>query len=474
MKFPLGVTQSKMSNGISEFKETLDGAAWVKKNWERPTTLALILAIATWGLFSIFYEIDLGKAWGNISVLEFLTLIGILGAISAIWGNSRKLPKISRGKIGIVIAINCETKKERQRLRSEFIDGFKSDISRGNHQDFEVLSLSDYRSEKIDSVEKAAKAQETINAQLFIWGRCRIRGHQAKSTYVLDLQERLSHIPIPQNISQKLSQEMGRTFPRKTLIPESEELTGFQLTRELIGVGVRYSLGLASHISMNPILALDFHEGLWNEIKAFPLDATDIPSPFQYLRRRLPNLLIEEANQANFIYLWNRPSQFLENMKKCLDLLETLEPRNYHAHLIRAAYYFLSSKNILKAKREIRRAKNERDSAWEFSQAFLEAYEGDLEKSHRTYQSAFRGIYQDHIPNQTEEFIRRELEEEPAKIQFHYCLGMINYFCKEDLISAKSDFQNFVREAESQRVFPTSIGFAKHYIEKIGKKKTAE
>ena len=47
-------------------------------------------------------------------------------------------------------------------------------------------------------------------------------------------------------------------------------------------------------------------------------------------------------------------------------------------------------------------------------------------------------------------------------------------FCKGDLISAKSDFQNFVREAKRQGAFLTSIEFAKHYIEEIGKKKPEE
>lgn len=178
---------------------------------------------------------------------------------------------------------------------------------------------------------------------------------------------------------------------------------------------------------------------------------------------------MEETIKANLIYVWERSPNYLEKLKKCLDLQATLEPRNYHAHLSRAGYYFLSG-NVPKAKREIMRAKNESDSSWEFSEAFLEAYEGKIEKSDKTYKRAFNGNFQAHVPNQTEEFIRKVLEEEPGKIQLHYCLGMINYFCKEDLRSAKSDFQNFVDAGEAESCFLRSVQVAKEYLLEIEKK----
>ena len=110
--------------------------------------------------------------------------IGLL--ISGLWIYSTKLPEFAGGNIGIAIAINCETKKERQRLRSEFIDGLKQEISKGNNKNFEIFRLSDYQSEKIDSDEKAIEIQRKINAHLFIWGKCRVREHHGQPTYVLD------------------------------------------------------------------------------------------------------------------------------------------------------------------------------------------------------------------------------------------------------------------------------------------------
>lgn len=459
-----------MPNGISDFKETIDTRAWVEKNWERPETLYVVLLLVVSFLISRFYEIDLKEAWTHFSIIEFVVLIGLGLLIPGLWIYSTKLPKFSGGNIGIAIAINCETKKERQRLRSEFIDGLKQEISKGKIKNFEIFSLSDYQSEKIDSDDKAKEIQRKINAHLFIWGKCRVREHHGQPTYVLEFQRvGVRHIPIHKEISKSLSREIGQYFPGKFLIPEKNELEGFQITKEMIGVSVRFTLGLACLMSGNPIAALGFHEDLWKFLKTLPgLDSNSL-HPYQKLRKSLPKLLIEETSQANLIYVWERPPHWLENMKKSLDLQELIEPRNYHGHLSRASYYFLSG-NFRKAKREIVRAKNESDSSWEFSLAFLEAYEGKLEKSDMTYKRAFNGNYQDHIPNQTEEFIRKVLESEPEKIQLHYCLGMINYFCKGDLISAKSDFRNFVHAGEGQGLFLRSVEIARNYLMEIERK----
>lgn len=458
-----------MLNEISALKETIDTRAWLEKNWERPEALFIILIFVVYFLFKSFYEIDLEETWAHFSNIEFLVLMAFGLLIPGFWFYSKRLPNFKGENIGIAIAINCETKKERQRLRSEFIDGLKQEISKGNNKNFEILSLSDYQSEQIDSEEKAKEIQKTINAHLFIWGKCRIRKHQGLPTYALELRQSVRHIPVHIKASESLAQEMGRTFPRKVLIPEKNELEGFRITKEMIGLSVKYSFGLACLMSGNPIEALGYHESLWNALKTLPGWDLDSPSPYQYLRKSLPKLLMEETIKANLIYVWERSPNYLEKLKKCLDLQATLEPRNYHAHLSRAGYYF-SSGNVPKAKREIMRAKNESDSSWEFSEAFLEAYEGKIEKSDKTYKRAFNGNFQAHVPNQTEEFIRKVLEEEPGKIQLHYCLGMINYFCKEDLRSAKSDFQNFVDAGEAESCFLRSVQVAKEYLLEIEKK----
>lgn len=92
-------------------------------------------------------------------------------------------------------------------------------------------------------------------------------------------------------------------------------------------------------------------------------------------------------------------------MQRYLDVVQEIDPNHYGGHLLRGIYIFLASRDIESAKREIKKAKNSRDAAWLWSSAFLDAYDGNLEEAHKTYQRAFRGLVQDDIPLQVETFI---------------------------------------------------------------------
>jgi hypothetical protein len=161
-------------------------------------------------------------------------------------------------------------------------------------------------------------------------------------------------------------------------------------------------------------------------------------------------------------------------MKNYLLVIREFEPHKYEVRLCYAIYLFLSSRNIVEAKREIKKAKNQRDSRWEFSLAFLLAYEGNLKKAHTAYQNAFRGAYPQGTPNDVEVFIQDILESESDKIQLWYCLGMINFFCKKDFRSSKRDFENFINTAEGQGAFLEQIDFAKKYLAEIEQRKERE
>ena len=154
-------------------------------------------------------------------------------------------------------------------------------------------------------------------------------------------------------------------------------------------------------------------------------------------------------------------------MGRYLDIIQDIDPNHYGGHLLRGIYIFLSSRDIESAKKEIKKAKNNRDAAWLWSSAFLDAYEGKLEEAHKTYQRAFRGLVADATALQVETFIVDVVNLEPDKIQLWYCLGMINYLYKEDLPSALEDFQCFCKHAEKANHFTKSVEFAKKYIKEI-------
>jgi hypothetical protein len=452
------------------FKEALAAIelqSFLQKHWEQRRTLFILLILTFIGGITLAYNFELSHAQEAIAWEEIALIVFVMVCLTVVWHVSRKPTKTEKGKFGIVIAIKCEAQKENQRLKLDFINALGDVIRRGNHQNFHVFELSEYHSGKITSAGDAARYLTITNANLILYGDCRIRSHQGQPTYVLSIRESVRHALIPVEISQRLGQDMGSIFPQQALIPESHEVVGFMVARDLVGLAARYTLGYACLLSQDTATAFDLHHNLWLELK--PLVETDanlLPS-HKVMLNRLPALIIEEGLLLTKDLYIDKPHSYLEQMKRHLDVVQEMEPGNYHAHLIRAIYHFLNSRDINKAEQSIKNAENERDSAWQYSAAFLAAYKGDLEKAHKIYKRAFKGLVNPEVPLDVEIFIREVLTEEPDKIQLWYCLGMVNYFYKNDLLVARSDFSRFLGLATRTGKFSTSVEFAQKYLQEI-------
>lgn len=447
-------------------KDTIEIFSWLKKYWEKRTTLLVLLALILASGLYLAYQFNIEEASKNITQSEVAIIALAMIGVSVLWYFSRKLPKTQHGKIGIAIAIDCETKKERQRLKEDFVRALADEIASGSHLHFQLLELSEYQASKIND-QNAAQYQRKIGAHLLIYGQCRIRQHQSQPTYVLKLNASVLHLEIPIEVSRSLGLDMRVAFPAQTIIPESDELLGFQVTKDAVRIAAKFSLGAASLLSRDAVTAFDLHHGIWLETK----DAIELEGPIaesiRLIKNRLPKLLVQEGLHAAHLYYIKKPADYLDKMKNYIDVVQEIDPRNYQAHLSRGIYYFLHSHDIEKAKKEIRKAKNKRDNTWECNEAFLAAYEGDLEQAHKSYKRAFHGLIESATVLNIEVFIHDILEREPDKIQFWYCLGMINYFFKKDSLAAKHDFAKFIELASKENRFATSIDFAKQYLAEL-------
>jgi len=455
---------------IKETKEAISLALFLRKHWENPFTLLTLLCFIVTAGLALAYRFDLSELKQAITGEEIVAVVAVALIALLAWWLTTRLPKTPEGMIGIGIAIDCETKKERQRLKSDFVRTLQDEIRRGNQQHYHVFELSEYLATKVKTHKDAMKYLIATDSHLMVYGNCRIRTHEGKPTYVLELNESIRHALIPIEISRQFSHDMDLAFPKKALIPESEELTGFELTRELMGLASRYTLGIASALSGNSFAAFDLHLGVWNELKDRTEREKDDFPIFKNLYSRTASFLVQEGLTAANSRFTKKPTGYLDDMQKYLGVVQTIDPNHYGAHLLRGIYYFLQSRDVENAKKEIKKAKNERDAAWLWSSAFLEAYEGRLEEAHKIYQRAFRASVTDDTPLQVETFIADVLSIEPDKIQLWYCLGMINYLYKRDLISAKRDFEKFVELATSSGKFARSIDFAKKYLAGIDEK----
>lgn len=452
---------------IGQVKEALELRLLLKEHWEEPSTIGVLLfAITVIGFITAYY-FDVAQLQQAITWGEAIGIGWILLVVFSFWYWTTRLPKTPDGKIGIAVAISCETKKERERLKNDLMASLKHEIQKGHHQHLHVFELSERRSKSITNHECARNYLVRTKSHLMIYGHCRMRHHEGQPTYVFELNGSVRHAPIPMEVSKQFSNDISLALPKRTLFSEANELRGFEFTRSIIGLASRYILGIACSISGDSGKAFDLHHGVWTELKLFSeQEIEDVPL-FRNLNARAAALLVQEGLELANQKFTRKPDGYLAEMAKYLDIVQSIAPNHYGAHLLKGIYYFLRSRDIENAKREIRKAKNKSDSASLWSSAFLEAYEGRLEQAHKIYQRAFRAECADFTPLQVETFIADVLQAEPDKVQLWYCLGMINYLYKADLDSGRKDFLEFLRLAPESGNFAKSVEFAKSYVAQI-------
>ncbi len=134
--------------------------------------------------------------------------------------------------------------------------------------------------------------------------------------------------------------------------------------------------------------------------------------------------------------------------------------------MIKAMCLFLRRRDTAAALRATYQARTDGDVTWRYNVAFLEAYVGNLDNSEAEYERAFKGpLVNVTVPIQCEEFIHLVLEQEPTKVQLHYCSGLINYFAKRDTVGALSDLSAFVSKAEGK--FPVQVRRAREILAQL-------
>ncbi len=452
------------------FEEIRKFTIWLWNEWEKPKTIFFLCLITTgFGLW-ILYQTDLIEIQNNITSGEFILLIAVVFLLWGIWFYTTRIPKVSPGMFGIIVAINCESDKERQRVKMDVVQALQAEINQESENYFQILQLSDFFSQKIKNDLEALHILKETKGHLILYGRVRSRLHEGKPHYVLNFREVVVHNPITPKMSKQFSKDMGLALPSTFKFSEEMEDIGFEATKETLSKAARWAIGISILFSGDPFTSFAIHKRLFNEVRKIAVNGLPKESIEASLKLRLEQLLVLSGiNSFSKLYyeFINKDYSSVEKMAEYIELIREIEPHKYEVRNLYAIYLFLSSRKIMEAKRELKKAKNSRDSRWEFSLAFLEAYEGSLLKAHKTYQSAFRGDFPQSIPNDVENFIQNILEMEPDKIQLWYCLGMINYFCKKDLASAKRDFQEFINLSKKEGIFPEQVKYAEDTLGKI-------
>lgn len=148
-----------------------------------------------------------------------------------------------------------------------------------------------------------------------------------------------------------------------------------------------------------------------------------------------------------------------------LNIVQSIDPNNYDAHSLSGVLFFLD-KNLSKAKKEIKKSRNNLDTTWRYNEAFLAAYKENLPKTEKLYKKAFRSEINPISLFQIENFIYDVLESEKDKCQLWYCAGMINWKAKGDEVLAKEAFEKFLN-CDKVDNFPAQKEKVQEYLKQL-------
>jgi tetratricopeptide (TPR) repeat protein len=436
----------------------------IKARWYRPSTLIILVFFAAIVLLSMFSAIKIEE----MTLPEVIISIAIIVGLAFLWYTSTRMPKATKGKVGFAVGIVAETQEQRDLIARDFVETLRNLLSRSEFKyHFSFLEIPAHLAQKIESPDDAHKVLNNSRCQFLVYGRARTRRIQGEERHVLDLQGIVSHSPIPQEVQKHFSKEFGELFPNKLVISSENDIFSFEFTAEWVSLVARYIIGIAALVSGDILYSQQLFESLEQEVVK---PQTDFPAIIK-LRQRVPQRLASVYLTRASIYFqeWRQTKDLrqMADMEVFLNQLRRVAPNEPGGHLLKAIWLFVTERDIRGAKDELERCRIQQDATWQYNYAFLLAYEGNLKKAFKEYKRASQAYTR--APGlllEVENFICWVLENEPDKIQLHFCLGLLNFFGKDDKARAMQDFEEFLTHTPPDQ-FVEERRLSGVYIEQI-------
>lgn len=445
-----------------------------EKHWRTPRGFILLVSLVFLTLSSFFYKYDILYIFNITShettnkitsyELVFLFLGIILSGL--IWLIQATVPKNKKDTVGIVIAIITENESEKIRLKNDFVNNLQEKIMTENMQNtYKIIEYPEFFASKVDQ-SNVTKYMKKSKAHFFIYGSLKKRYHESKEQYFFNLNMGVRHGPISTTVSKKLSEEMNLLSPRRVRFHVENEFKGFEITSNWAALAVEYIIGVAAFLTGDVKFSSDLHYKLFNKLLKVKINLPAIKTLKEKNKIKLTESLFWLQLIKYRAFRKNGKKELLDEVSEILETIKFIEPRHYPASISRAIIYFLKDRNTDGALKELRKTQYKPDDTWRYSEAFLYAYKGDMDKAIKSYKKAFRGVTEQHVPEESEEFIHDILKSEPNKYQFWFCLGLINFFAKEDITLAAEDFKRFLSNS-NENEFVEQQRLANEYLKQI-------
>ena len=433
---------------------------YIEDNFSKKTAFFCGLAV----LLIFFASIDnfIEKFVSN-SLCRAIAYLIICATWLIFWLYKRKyLPKNKKGYIGIVICIETENDKQKNRLKNDFVKRIRELIVERNLENFiNVILLSNYQVENtIKVLEEYAKNKQSKKADkewqkirkmtqshFFIYGGIKER-QDGENRYYLNLEALVIHAPVQFPAQKQMVQDFLSVWYKQISFQEKIEFKGFLFAADSIFIAVQYVVGIAALVSGGIVLALELHTRLDND--PYFLRFNPLPSNLLDVKKKLKILLAEE----NFLVAKSFSKQELfSEAEKYMEQSLSIEP-NYGAYLLKSIIEFSYKNNPDESLKCVYRARElaRSDKTWRYNEGFLLMYMERFDKALKVYYKIADTSYVSEentlidIYKFNEEFLQRY----PEKIQSYFIIGFLKYKKESNYPDALEYFERFISASASQ------------------------
>jgi hypothetical protein len=375
-----------------------------------------------------------------------------------------------KDKIGILVAIKTEHDDEKQRVENDLIRELNNFLNSKNLNGiFKISILDKNETSKIDNTNFGVTLKKK-NSHLIIYGIVKKRSNKGVSGYSLKLEAGVAHNPIPVVLSGILSSEFSQLFPRERYFPIGDELLGFEVTAEWLGLSIEYMIGVAFHVSSNFgasfLIFSDLQQKLSNISKSADIEAV------KQLKVKVPARLVDISLSICAllynIYSYKRDKKLIAEAKTFLDIIDKYNPSEERMKNLASIYYLLVEENVDRALEVQKEVKG--DPIQPYNLGFLYFMKEQIHEGMIMYLKALKREVSSKVFIDLESFIDEYINKYPNKIQLYFASAIINYRGKEDFKLARKDFKIFIKLAKSNIKYAELVRLSKIYMQELLRK----
>lgn len=405
-------------------------------------------------------DIIINKNYITNTAILFASFMVLLPLIWFFWNKPKFFKK---NEIGILFAIQTESIEQKQKLLRDICAEVQKITQNNNEYIVKVSFLTSHYINKINTqdIQTQRKAYKTVfelsHANIIIYGKMEERKDNKIEFYNLNFSVVVSHKPLPQYITQQIKFGMDKTFLKSKKIEKDNEFSGFSITSNLLGLGIKFIIGMAHTFSKDYYFGYNLHLDTEQQSR-------------ELLHKDSKNITLININKLSFAFIQYEASQLsaitykTENdftrSEEWANLALSYNPKQYQSLIQKSILYFHKHdiKNAMKCCQLA--SYNKDDYTWAYNKAFLLTYTGQLNEAYKIYRYlAEKPIYDISVPTQCSLFIENLLKNEPHKYELYFALALIYWLLIEDITIAIDCFEVFGSSACFEEKYSFQVSY---------------